>query len=146
MARIVVGVDASAGALAALDWACEEAARRGATVQVVTAYAGCGESADQLTAMEPWAQAARHDAEETLDRALEARRAEVDGGVAIETTVVDGDAAHALLRLAEGADLLVVGSPGHGVFAGLLLGSVSHACVQHAPCPVVVVPAAPPGR
>ena len=58
----------------------------------------------------------------------------------IETRLVCGDAAAVLIDQAAGADLLVVGSRGRGGFAGLLLGSVSHQCTQHAPCPVVVVP------
>ena len=41
---------------------------------------------------------------------------------------------------AAGAELLVVGSRGHGAFAGMLLGSISQHCTQHAPCPVIVVP------
>ncbi|GAA4955770.1 universal stress protein [Actinoplanes utahensis] len=53
--------------------------------------------------------------------------------------VVEGHPAEALARAVTGADLLVVGSREHGTFAGIMLGSVSQQCVQHAPCPVVVV-------
>jgi nucleotide-binding universal stress UspA family protein len=63
-----------------------------------------------------------------------------EGSVAIRTTVVRGHPAQVLLETATGAYLLVVGSRGHGTFAGMLLGSVSQHCVQHAPCPVLVVP------
>jgi nucleotide-binding universal stress UspA family protein len=52
---------------------------------------------------------------------------------------VQGQAAESLLEAAKGAELLVVGSRGHGGFAGLLLGSVSSACAQHARCPVVII-------
>jgi nucleotide-binding universal stress UspA family protein len=61
------------------------------------------------------------------------------GAVEARTAVVAGPAAPALLDAAAGADLLVVGSHGHGTFAGLLLGSVSLHCATHSPCPVVVV-------
>jgi nucleotide-binding universal stress UspA family protein len=56
--------------------------------------------------------------------------------------VLDETIAEALLHAAAGAGagLLVVGSRRHGTFAGIMLGSVSQHCVQHAPCPVVVVP------
>jgi hypothetical protein len=62
--------------------------------------------------------------------------------VQILTRVLHGHPAHVLLDAASGAQLLVVGSRGHGAFAGMLLGSVSQHCVQHASCPVVVVPPA----
>jgi nucleotide-binding universal stress UspA family protein len=44
-----------------------------------------------------------------------------------------------LTAAADGADLLVVGSRGHGGFTEALLGSVSQHCVHHAPCPVVII-------
>ena len=50
-----------------------------------------------------------------------------------------GDAATALVAACTPADLLVVGSRGRGPLGGLVLGSVSQACLAHAPCPVVVV-------
>ena len=54
--------------------------------------------------------------------------------------LAEGPAAEVLLRAAERADLLVMGSRGRGGFAGLLLGSVSQQSARHAPCPVVIVP------
>jgi len=59
--------------------------------------------------------------------------------VEIERRVVEGRPAAVLVNESQGADLLVVGSRGHGGFAGLLLGSVSQQCAHHAACPVVIV-------
>src|ERR1035438_2141569 len=59
--------------------------------------------------------------------------------VPVRARVAQGHAAQVLLAAAAGADLLVVGSRGHGGFAEALLGSVSQHCVQHALCPVVIV-------
>ena len=53
--------------------------------------------------------------------------------------MVEGYPAPTLIDEAREADLLVVGSRGHGAFAGMLLGSVSQHCAQQAACPVVIV-------
>ena len=57
----------------------------------------------------------------------------------ITQKVVEGNAARVLLDASAGADLLVVGSRGHGGFVEALLGSVGQHCVHHATCPVVVI-------
>ncbi|MGX6607354.1 universal stress protein [Micromonosporaceae bacterium Da 78-11] len=64
---------------------------------------------------------------------------ELGAPVTVLARVVQGHPAQALLDAANGAQMLVVGTRGHGTFAGTILGSVSQHCVQHAPCPVVVV-------
>ena len=53
--------------------------------------------------------------------------------------LVEGHPADVLVWSARGADLLVVGSRGHGVFTSALLGSLSHHCVHHASCPVLFI-------
>ena len=58
----------------------------------------------------------------------------------ITAQLVHGAAAQALVEESAGADLLVVGSQGRGVFAGLLLGSVSQQCAHQTTCPIVIVP------
>src|SRR6185503_12473942 len=77
-------------------------------------------------------------ASEVLSREL-AEVAGVARGLEIEQHVAQGDAAGVLVEAAAGADLLVVGSRGRGGVTGTVLGSVSRACLQHAPCPVAVV-------
>ncbi len=57
----------------------------------------------------------------------------------LRLTVREGNAAKVLLEASGDARMLVVGSRGHGGFAGLLLGSVSAACAEHAICPVLVL-------
>ncbi|HZC30318.1 MAG TPA: universal stress protein [Gaiellaceae bacterium] len=145
MSGIVVGVDGSDGSKPALEWAAAEARTRELPLTAVyawsapaTLYAGLG-----------WVPA---DTEVLVDlrKLAERRLAEVCeelgpalADVQVERKVVEGPAANALLAAAEDADLLVVGTRGHGGFTGLLLGSVSQQCAHHCPCPIVIVPLQP---
>ena len=79
------------------------------------------------------------DARRLLDEAVAA--AGIPAGVDVERRTVNDLPARGLLDSAADADLLVVGARGRGGFRGLLLGSVSQQAAQHAPCPVVIVPA-----
>ena len=138
MATIVVGIDGSPASAKALRWAVEEARLRGAAVRAVYAWSfpfRDGEIAHLA------AEAAHDPLEQEAKRLAEnAVRMAVGGDVdAIERVVTEKPAVQALTEAARDADLLVVGSRGRGGFAGLLLGSVSHQCAQHAPCPVVIV-------
>ena len=167
MAKIVVGIDASPCALQALTWAADEARLRLATLEVVHAYHGqalaaplyfpsqealpgpatggqrppeerLAESSEQRAEFQA---AVRRQAEDLLDGLLLGELRESLEDVDVQRTVLeDRNPAEALVELSEDADLLVVGSRGRGGFSSLLLGSVSHAVVLHARCPVVVIP------
>lgn len=139
---IVVGFDGSDEARAALGWALEEAKLRKARLRVVHAWSltpiavasfgpGAFPSSGDIAALE---SASR----ELVTSAVEDCAAR-EPDVPIEPELVRGGATQALLGEAEAADLLVLGSRGHGGFAGLLLGSVSQQCASHATCPVVIV-------
>ena len=142
MGVIVVGVDHSDGAKAALRFALEEARLRQATLRVVHAwqfgYIRTAGFEGSLPAVGGELDEFRRGATAALDETLRDVGAETDG-VAIERRVDQGSAAAVLVEESRGADLLVVGSRGHGGFAQLLLGSVSQQCAQHAFCPVVIV-------
>ena len=166
MARIVVGVDASPGALRALGWAADEARLRLATLQVVHAYhaqalaaplyfpsrealpgqAAAGvappeeEMQETLEQRAEFQEAVRRQAEDLLEGLLREVGEAVEGVDVQRTVVEDRNPAEALVELSVDADMLVVGSRGRGGFTSLLLGSVSHAAVLHALCPVVVIP------
>jgi nucleotide-binding universal stress UspA family protein len=135
-ARIVVGVDGSPSSLDALRWAIAQAHLSGAVVEAVTAW--------DYPPTYGWSIPVPDDALATGARTALAdsvrEAAGPDGPAAqIHASVVHGNAAQVLLEAARGADLLVVGNRGHGGFAEAMLGSVGQHCVQHAPCPVVIV-------
>jgi nucleotide-binding universal stress UspA family protein len=136
--EIVVGVDGSANALAALRWAIEQAEHSGAVVRAVHAWhvPYVGDISGVTVLPDPRYLA--EGAAAILDHAIES--AGVPEGVTIIRDVAEGSAAAALIGRAAGARLLVVGTHGHGGIAGRLLGSVASQCVNHAPAPVVVVP------
>ena len=143
MSLIVVGVDGSEDGRKALRWALEEARLRKATLRVVHAWFPLPPPAP-IGLTPPTAPAAqeigmlREAAEQLLAHEL-SEVAGDDPGIPVEPKAVEDVAAQALISEAEDADLVVVGSRGHGGFAGLLLGSVSQQLAHHAPCPVVIV-------
>jgi len=165
MGGIVVGVDDSAGARKALAWAVAEAKLRGAALRVVhvhrpeeeltvplyfpsqhavpgipTGPIGEPSQADLASVLHTQgvlreASAAR--AEELVEALL---REVAVAGLDVQPTVLqERHPADALVELSSDADLVVVGSRGRGGFSHLVLGSVSHAVVLHATCPVLVV-------
>ena len=133
---IVVGVDGSNSAQRALHWAAEEAVRRGTNLVVLHAW-----SVPDSVRPDHLDPAMFEAAGRTILKAATAILAG-QGHVTppVRSLLIHDDAAPALLRAAQDAGLLVVGSRGRGGFVGLLLGSVSRRCVEHAPCPIAVVP------
>jgi nucleotide-binding universal stress UspA family protein len=139
---VMVGVDDSPGAAAALRWAAAEAGRLGVRLIVV-------HGSDIPNAMPPggivfgevhrdaFFGAANHLMADMVEAAMSGLEVPPS---AVELRPIELAATEALLSESKGAALLVVGSRGRGGFAGLLLGSVSQQCIHHAPCPVVVVP------
>jgi nucleotide-binding universal stress UspA family protein len=120
---IVVGVDGSEGAQAALLWAAAEAVRRHARLDVVHAWIAVGGSAD--------AEKLAGDAASTASL--------IYPKLDVRIVTPQLSPSEALIEASDDADLLVVGPRGLGGFRGLLLGSVSHQCIEHARCSVVVI-------
>ncbi|MFF3518106.1 universal stress protein [Streptomyces sp. NPDC002573] len=134
--RVVVGIDGSASSHGALRWAVRYADQISGSVDAVAAW--------ELPGMYGWSGP-------VVDTALDEDNARqrlvqelrdvlgAEGASSVRALLVRGNPADVLLRAAEGAEALVVGSHGRGGFARALLGSVSHRVAQHANCPVVIV-------
>lgn len=134
---IVVGVDGSASSRAALSWALGQATLTGADVLAVIAWEFPAFYSWEGGTMPPEEfEVAAHD---NLDRAVEDCVTEPHSHVTVHREVRHGHSAQVMLEASKGAQLLVLGSRGHGGFVGALLGSVSHKCAHHATCPVVIV-------
>ena len=139
MHKIVVGVDGSDGSRAALRWAWAEAQAHGAALEVVTAWQYPITTSLPAFGSMPTPDDLEGEARQAMLAVVAEEGITAEAGVTVTTLVAEGTAAQALLGAAEEADLLVVGSRGHGGFAGLLVGSVSQQCGSHAKVPVVVV-------
>jgi nucleotide-binding universal stress UspA family protein len=135
--RIVVGVDGSETSKQALRWAVHQAELTGDTLEAITTW-HIPSAAYGAPVPLPTGYDFQQMSQQTLDDAVHEVLGD-DPAVKASTMVTEGQAAHTLLEAAKGADLLVVGSRGHGSLTGMLLGSVSEHCVAHSPCPVVVV-------
>lgn len=144
MKKIVIATDGSPSALEAIEYGFELAADEGAEPIVVhvapttevLAVAGYGMGGPVSVPHEP----DEHD-RASLDQALEIA---AEYGLEAKTELLTGNAAHAIVAYADSvdADLIVVGSRGHGTIAGALLGSVSTRVLHEAKRPVLVVRAA----
>lgn len=133
--RIVVGVDGSPHSQQALRWGAHLAAIFGARLDAVTAW--------EYPSSYGWASVPAEwnpgqDMEKVLDDTVQAVFGD-QPPAGLQPQVREGGAAKVLLDASVGAIMLVVGSRGHGGFAGLLLGSVSANVAEHASCPVLVI-------
>ena len=138
MTKIVVGIDGSESALAALRWAIGQARLKGSTIDAIDAW-------NYPYVVVPGATIPLHpradqaiDVEQELEAALASVAVEADG-VIINPIVTEGVPAAVLCEAAEDAEVLVIGRGRHHNLRKRVLGSVGTEVLQHAPCPVVVV-------
>lgn len=133
--RIVVGIDGSTSSLEALRWAGRQAELTHSILDVVMTW--------DWPPTYGWAAPfpTEYDPEESVRKALDdavADLRETYSSLDITAQVLHGHPAPLLVAASHGADLLVVGSRGHGEFTGMLIGSVSEFCATNAHCPVLV--------
>jgi nucleotide-binding universal stress UspA family protein len=131
---IVCGIDGSPAGRRALEWALDEARRRSCRLRAVTAWSWDG--LESGTAFSSPREARAH-AEEVQRRVLDQSPAE---GIEVEPLVVEGRPSTILCTAALDAELLVLGSHGHGAVHDALVGSTSQHVIRHATCPVVILP------
>jgi nucleotide-binding universal stress UspA family protein len=133
--RVVVGIDGSDASLDALNWAARQADLTASNLEVVMTWqwpTSFGWGVPVPDDVNP-----EEDVRKTLETALDPVRVRYPD-LRIDAHVVNGHPAPALVEASKGADLLVVGSRGHGEFVGMLIGSVSEFCTTNAHCPVLV--------
>jgi nucleotide-binding universal stress UspA family protein len=132
---VVVGIDGSDASLEALEWAARQAELTGANLEIVMTW--------DWPMTYGWAVPIPegYDPEQDVQKALEKVQADLGvkhPDIEIAARVLRGHPAQLLVEESKGADLLVVGSRGHGEFVGMVIGSVSEYCATNAHCPVLV--------
>lgn len=133
---IVCGIDGSAAGLRAVEWAFDEAHRRSCRLRAVTVWSWDGpEYGRTIGSAEEARRLAVDIQDEILTKVVGERRAPE-----VEKLVVEGRPSYRLCQAALDAELLVLGSHGHGAFHDALVGSTSLHVIRHAPCPVVLLP------
>lgn len=144
--RVVVGFDGSDSSRVAMRWAAEEADRRGRDLVILSAVFPSVSTGGFGVGLPPNIELVGQLEDATrsqLDSAAEHLGAEVPG-VRVTPVIRIGSPSSVMLEASRTADLLVVGSRGHGGFTGLLLGSVGAQVATHAECPVVVIRSSAP--
>ncbi len=136
---VVVGYDGSPESERALQYAVDEAGRRGTSLHVIRAWSLTNAVRPDdvprgiVPSYEEFEAATAAATREQVERLVP------DCQVPVEVHAVHGSGSRVLIEASTGADVLVVGRRGRGGFSGLLLGSVADQCVSHASTPVVVV-------
>ena len=133
--HIVVGVDGSEPSRSALRWAARLSSALGSPIDAVLAWEM---PASYGLAYLPDSWRPDIDAQTELDQTIESVFGS-DRPEGLTLCVDQGNPVEALVKRSDGAEMMVVGSRGHGGFTGLLLGSVSASCAEHARCSVLVV-------
>lgn len=135
--QVVVGIDGSERSQPALGFALEYAAANDAQVHAVFAW-----EIPVVSSIEPgigvWYEQLEASNDELVRQELDPWR-ERFPGVVVTASMPTGNAALALCEAGRGADLIVLGTRGQGVAKSLMVGSVTHAVLHHAPCPVAVI-------
>lgn len=139
--RVVVAIDGSEESAQALRWASFIARSMNSGLEAVIAWEPLGSyswgTAGWAAFPSDWNPEANalQVVTDTLEKVFGADSHPAE----LKITAREGSAAKVLLEASADATMLVMGSRGHGGFAGLLLGSVSAACTEHATCPVLVI-------
>jgi nucleotide-binding universal stress UspA family protein len=141
MPGIIVGVDGSGHSQRALEWAMKEAAVRHVPLTVLTVhpsivgyFGGVVTTPQDVEQTEQVQVAVRTEADKVLT-ALEGPHPE-----SVKIRAVHGFPVEELINASKEADLVVLGSRGMGGFTRMMLGSTAGQVVQHAHCPVTIVP------